>query len=66
MIFVGTDDKSDDDDDDDNTGLIVGLVLGILAAFILIGIAVWYFHNKKKHSHSFGSINAMPMKENVS
>ena len=71
MIFPGTPtvkstDKKDDDDDDgggSNTGLIVGVVLGIIALFILIGIVVWCVKKKKKNSHSFRSIENVPMKE---
>ncbi len=63
MISVGKPSDGDDDSGGSNTGLIVGLVLGILAVFILIVIAVWYFKKKNKNSHSFRSIQAMPMEE---
>ena len=60
----GTNTESDDDDDGDgsNTGLIVGLILGILALFILIGIVVWYIKKQKK-AYSIQSDETVQMSE---
>ncbi len=66
MISLGKPSNDDDDSGGGNTGFIVGLVLGILAVFILIVIAAWYFKKRNKNSHSLGSIQDMPMKKKLS
>ena len=60
----GNDGKDGDDGEDggSNTGLIVGVVLGILAVVILIAVVVWCI-NKRQKTHTFRSVEHVPMKQ---